>query len=127
LFVGKVRRGVAVKIRRVAANNRKRAFEVRTSSKTLWFPHSEADPPSSLRDRIRCVFVDQELAREAFTYELQSSRFWSTTRIRPSFVTWFSTTLRSRPGSGSPPTPCRGGRSFGVSVRRMLSLLHVLA
>ena len=63
-----------MKIRRVAANNRKKAFEVRTSSKTLWFPYSKADPPPSLKDRIRCVFVDQELGREAFTYELQSGR-----------------------------------------------------
>ena len=63
-----------MKIRRVAANNRKKAFEVRTSSKTLWFPYSKADPPPSLKDRIRRVFVDQELGREAFTYELQSGR-----------------------------------------------------
>jgi len=63
-----------VKIRRVAANNRKRAFEVRTSRKTLRFPYRKADPPPSLKDRIRRVFVDQELGREAFTYELQSCR-----------------------------------------------------
>jgi len=63
-----------VKIRRVAANNRKKAFEVRTSNRTLWFPYSKADPPPSLKDRIRRVFVDQELGREAFTYELQSGR-----------------------------------------------------
>lgn len=63
-----------MKIRRVAANNRKKAFEVRTASKTLWFPYSKADPPPSLKDRIRCVFVDQGLGREAFTYELRSGR-----------------------------------------------------
>ncbi len=63
-----------MKIRRVAANNRKKAFEVRTSSKTLWFPYSRAAPPPSLKDRIRRVFIDQELGREAFTYQLQSGK-----------------------------------------------------
>ncbi len=67
-------RGIAMKFRRVAANNRKKAFEVRTSSKTLWFPYSKAVPPPSLKDRIRRVFIDQELGREAFTYELQSGK-----------------------------------------------------
>jgi len=63
-----------MKIRRVAANNRKKAFEVRTSNKTLWFPYSRAAPPPSLKDRIRRVFIDQELGREAFTYQLQSGK-----------------------------------------------------
>ena len=63
-----------MKIRRVAANNRKKAFEVRTSNRTLWFPYSKADRPPSLKDRIRCVFVDQEPGREASTYELESGR-----------------------------------------------------
>ncbi len=63
-----------MKIRRVAANNRRKAFEVRTSSKTLWFPYSKTDPSPSPKDRICRVFVDQELGREAFTYELQSGR-----------------------------------------------------
>ena len=63
-----------MKIRKVAANNRKRAFEVKSSSRTLWFPYAKAVPPPTTRDRVSRVFVDQELGREAFTYVLQSGR-----------------------------------------------------
>ena len=63
-----------MKIRKVAANNRKRAFEVKSSSRTLWFPYAKAVPPPTIRDRVSRVFVDRELGREAFTYVLQSGR-----------------------------------------------------
>ena len=63
-----------MKIRKVAANNRKRSFEVKSSSRTLWFPYAKAIPPPTTRDRVSRVFVDQELGREAFTYVLQSGR-----------------------------------------------------
>ena len=63
-----------MKIRKVAANNRKRSFEVKSSSRTLWFPYAKAVPPPTTKDRVSRVFVDQELGREAFTYVLQSGR-----------------------------------------------------
>jgi hypothetical protein len=63
-----------VKIRKVAANNRKRLFEVKSSSRTLWFPYAKAVPPPTTKDRVNRVFVDQELGGEAFTYVLQSGR-----------------------------------------------------
>ncbi|MBI1745816.1 MAG: XRE family transcriptional regulator [Acidobacteria bacterium] len=61
-----------MKIRSVTHNNRQKLFEVRTSSKILYFPYSKADPQSSAADPIIRVFVDKELHREGFTYTLKS-------------------------------------------------------
>ena len=67
-------RGLAVKIRSVSANNRKRAFEVSTTSKVFTFPFVKADPAPAPADPIVQVFVDDELGREGFTYVLASGR-----------------------------------------------------
>ena len=61
-----------MKIRRVRANNRKRAFEVALSRKTLLFPYSKAEPAPNQEDPVKRVFADAEAGREAFTYTLQS-------------------------------------------------------
>lgn len=61
-----------MKIRRVTANNRKRLFEVEVSKGTLTFPYAKADPRPSPDDPIERVFVDPELGRECFTWELAS-------------------------------------------------------
>ncbi|MBI3014389.1 MAG: hypothetical protein HYY65_04865 [Candidatus Tectomicrobia bacterium] len=63
-----------MKIRRVAANNRKRAFEVKTSSQILLFPYAKADPKPTRNDGVARVSVDADLGREGFTYVLQSGR-----------------------------------------------------
>jgi hypothetical protein len=63
-----------VKIRSVAYSNRKKLFEVRTSTRDLAFPFSKADPAPTIRDPITKLFVDPEAAREAFTYVLHSGR-----------------------------------------------------
>jgi hypothetical protein len=63
-----------VKIRAVTHNNRKRTFEVRTSSKTLVFPFSKADPTPTMEDPITELVVDDELGREGFSYVLRSGR-----------------------------------------------------
>jgi hypothetical protein len=63
-----------VKIRSVTKNNRKKAFEVRTWSKTFVFPYVRADPQPSRTDRIAELFVDEEMAREGFTYGLESGK-----------------------------------------------------
>jgi hypothetical protein len=63
-----------MKIRSVAHNNRKKAFEVRTSRKDLVFPFSKADPTPTSQDPIAEVFVDPEAGREAFTYVLASGK-----------------------------------------------------
>jgi hypothetical protein len=63
-----------VKIRAVTHNNRKRVFEIQTSTKRLVFPFSEADPRPTIQDPITELFVDKETGRETFTYVLHSGR-----------------------------------------------------
>jgi hypothetical protein len=63
-----------VKIRAVTYNNRRKAFLVRTWSRSLTFAYSSADPEPDADDPVRDVFVDPELGREAFTYVLRSGR-----------------------------------------------------
>ena len=63
-----------MKIRSVDHNNRKKQFEVRTSSKRLVFPFSKADLIPTVDDPLTKIFVDEEVGREAFTYVLRSGR-----------------------------------------------------
>ena len=63
-----------MKIRSVRHNNRKKTFEIRTSSKRLVFPFSKADPTPTIKDPVGEIFVDDEAGREAFTYLLNSGR-----------------------------------------------------
>jgi hypothetical protein len=63
-----------MKIRSVRHNNRRKMFEVRTSTKTLVFPFSKADPVPTMADPVTEIFADEEAAREAFTYVLRSGR-----------------------------------------------------
>ena len=61
-----------MKIYSVRANNRRRAFEVSTRSRTLLFPYVMAEPISSSQDKVTSVEVDRELGSEGFTYTLES-------------------------------------------------------
>jgi len=63
-----------MKIRSVKANNRRRAFEVRTSTKCLFLPFAKVRPHPTTNDSIATLSVDQELGREAFTYVLKSGK-----------------------------------------------------
>lgn len=63
-----------MKIRAVKANNRKRVFEVATSSSLLSFPYATCDPGPTSEDPLAEVFIDDELGREGFTYTLASGR-----------------------------------------------------
>jgi hypothetical protein len=63
-----------MKIRAVVGNNRKKVFEVKTSTGTLVFPYAKVDPQPTARDPLEQVFVDRELDREGFTYVLTSGR-----------------------------------------------------
>ncbi len=63
-----------MKILSVKANNRRKSFEVHSRSKDFVFPFAKCVPPPSSTDGVRHVSVDQELAREAFTYVLNSGR-----------------------------------------------------
>src|SRR3989304_4319296 len=61
-----------MKIRAVAGNNRKKVFEVKTSTRTLVLPYAKLDPQPTVQDPLARVVVDQELDREGFTYILTS-------------------------------------------------------
>ena len=63
-----------MKIRAVKHNNRKKTFEIRTSTKTLVLPFSRAFPRPTVADPVRESFLDEEVGREAFTYVLESGR-----------------------------------------------------
>jgi hypothetical protein len=63
-----------VKIRSVRHNNRKKLFEIRTSTRTLAFPFSKADPKPTIQDPITGLSVDAEAGRDAFSYRLHSGR-----------------------------------------------------
>ncbi len=61
-----------MKIRKVSQNNRKKAFEVATTSQDYLFPYAKLETPPSRANPIARVYVDKELDNEAFTYELKS-------------------------------------------------------
>ena len=63
-----------MRIRRVRANNRTRCFEAVTARGVLTMPYAKVSPAPSRTDRVTRVYVDPELGREAFTYELASGR-----------------------------------------------------
>lgn len=63
-----------MKIRSVVANNRKKAFEVTTSTITFELPYSQVEPHPRATDPVIDLFVDKELGREAFTYVLKSGK-----------------------------------------------------
>jgi len=63
-----------MKIRSVTYNNRRKVFEVKTSTKVLSLPYAKTEPRPTTQDPVKRVFVDEELAREGFTYELESGR-----------------------------------------------------
>lgn len=61
-----------MKIKRVNANNRKRAFEVSTYNRRYLFPYAKLDVAPSAQNPIQDVCVDEEMGGEAFTYVLDS-------------------------------------------------------
>jgi len=61
-----------MKIRSVTPNNRRKAFEVMTSSKTFVFPYARVDPRPTVGNPVARAFVDKELGREGFTFVLRS-------------------------------------------------------
>ena len=63
-----------MKIRSVTFNNKRKDFEVRTSGKKYAFPYVKANPSPASDDQVNRVYVDKELGREGFTYELQSGK-----------------------------------------------------
>jgi hypothetical protein len=61
-----------MKITSVGADQRKRAFEVRTPKGAFELPYAKVVPSPSETDRVAAVYVDEELGGEGFTYELES-------------------------------------------------------
>ena len=61
-----------MKISKVTADNRKHTFAVTTRKGIFDFPYKRCDPSPGPHDRLARVYVDPELGREAFTYELES-------------------------------------------------------
>lgn len=63
-----------MKIRGVRVNQRRKAFEVRTSSRRLLLPFARVDPRPTEADPVVRAFVDKELASEGFGFVLRSGR-----------------------------------------------------
>jgi hypothetical protein len=63
-----------MKIQSVKSNNKKKVFEVKASTHVYSFPYVKAVPPPTPEDPVARVFVDKELGREGFTYELASAK-----------------------------------------------------
>jgi hypothetical protein len=63
-----------VKIKTVTANNRKKAFEVSTTSETYLFPYALLRVRPDGANRVADVFPDEELGSEAFTYRLANGQ-----------------------------------------------------
>jgi hypothetical protein len=63
-----------VKVRGVRINNRRRAFEVRTSSRRLLLPFAKVDPKPTASNPIVRAFIDKEIGSEGFSYVLLSGR-----------------------------------------------------
>ena len=61
-----------MKITKVEANNRKKAFEVRTREASYPFPYAKLRVQPSASNRVAEVGPDVELGKEAFTYVLES-------------------------------------------------------
>ena len=63
-----------MKIRSVTYNNRKKAFEIKSGARSLWFPYGKVRPQPHAADPIRQVSIDKELGNEGFTYALESGK-----------------------------------------------------
>lgn len=61
-----------MKITRVTLNNRRRGFEVSAGRRTYIFPYAKLKLRPAPGNKVRRVYVDRELGREAFTYVLES-------------------------------------------------------
>ncbi len=60
-----------MKIRSVSANARRKAFDVMVPGRTHTFPYAKCTPRPTGSDPVTEVYVDPELANEAFTYRLK--------------------------------------------------------
>lgn len=61
-----------MKIRSVAANARRKTFEVMVPGKTYAFPYAKCNPRPTASDAVAEVSSDPELGHEGFTYRLSN-------------------------------------------------------
>ena len=61
-----------MKVRQVRVNNRRKAFEVRTSGRRLLMPFAKLDAKPTAEDPVVRAFVDGEIGSEGFSYVLRS-------------------------------------------------------
>ncbi len=61
-----------MKIQYVQANNRKKAFELRTAKGSFVYPYAKLDRQPTGSNRVMEVFPDPDTGCEAFTYQLES-------------------------------------------------------
>jgi hypothetical protein len=61
-----------MKIKSVHYDNRKKAFEVVTHGQRYWFPFAKLGLRPTPANPVKTAIVDDELGREAFSYELKS-------------------------------------------------------
>ncbi|HBF11795.1 MAG TPA: hypothetical protein DDW49_00130 [Deltaproteobacteria bacterium] len=60
-----------MKIKKVHYNNRKKSFEIETKEGKFEYPYSRLLVKPTFANKIKSVFVDQELGREGFTYTFE--------------------------------------------------------
>lgn len=63
-----------MKLQSVSLDNHKRAFELVTERGTFTYPYAKCDPQPTPEDRVAQFWIDDELAREGFTYQLSSGQ-----------------------------------------------------
>ena len=63
-----------MKIRSVKWDNRRKAFSIVLAKGTYWIPFSRLEVQPEAGDRVVRAYVDEELAKECFTYHLESGR-----------------------------------------------------
>jgi hypothetical protein len=63
-----------MKIQSVVQNNRKKSFQVKAGRRLFQLPYSQVEVKPSAVDPIVRLFVDSDLGREGFTYQLKSGK-----------------------------------------------------
>lgn len=63
-----------MKIRGVRINNRRKMFEVKTSTRRLLIPFAKVDPKPTAGNPVVRAYVDREIGSEGFGYVLRSGR-----------------------------------------------------
>jgi hypothetical protein len=113
-----------VKIRSIRHNNRKKVFEVGTSTKKLVFPFSKATPTPTTEDPVTDLSVDAEAGREAFTYVLKDPQgLTAADRAERNAMYQLAALLREAETPAchsSSPMRSRGGR-----LRSLVAMLDV--